>query len=83
MKTNEIIKKLVGNKIFSCEFIKSDGTKRKMHGRLKVKKHLKGGNLKHSPDELNYLIVYDLKARGYRTVNLNTLQWLKCGDIKL
>ncbi len=68
------LRELVGTKIFSVEFVKQDGTERKMVCRLGVTKHLKGGELKHSPEKLNHLIVFDLQTMGYRTINVNTLK---------
>lgn len=70
----EQLKKMVGKKIFTVKFTKKDGTKRIMNCRLGVKKHLKGGKLGYNPSELNYLIVYDLVKKGYRTINVNTLE---------
>jgi len=68
------LRELVGNKIFSVEFTKKDGSLRKMVCRLGVKKHLKGGELKYNPEELNYLTVCDLQSEEYRTINVNTLK---------
>ena len=76
MKTNEI-KKLVGSRIFSVVFTKKDGSERKMLCRTGVTKHLKGGVKKYDDDALNYLTVYDLRKKAYRTINLNTLTQLK------
>jgi hypothetical protein len=70
------LKELVGNKIFAVEFIKKDGSLRKMVCRLGVKKHLKGGELKYSPEDFNYLTVFDLQSEEYRTINVNTLRSL-------
>lgn len=67
-------KKMVGGKIFSVEFIKKDGTLRKMVCRLGVKKHLKGGSLGYDAEALNYLTVFDLQSEEYRTINVNTLK---------
>lgn len=66
-----------GNKIFSVEFIKKDGTVRKMRAMLGVKIHLKGGELSYNAEGKNYLIVWDLDKKGYRTINFNTLQHIK------
>jgi hypothetical protein len=68
------LRELVGNKIFSVEFIKKNGTLRKMVCRLGVKKHLKGGELGYDPEALNYLTVFDLQSEEYRTINVNTLK---------
>lgn len=61
-------------KFFSVTFEKKDGTLRKMVCRTGVKKHLKGGTLKHNPAELGHAIVYDVQKKGYRTINMNTVK---------
>ncbi len=67
-------------KIFSCEFIKKDGSLRKMVARLGVAKNLKGG--KNGVSSKNSLItVYDMAKQAYRMVNLETLQTVKIGGI--
>lgn len=71
------VKATLGSKIFSVQFYKKDGTLREMTCRLGVTKHLKGGELKHNPSELNHLIVFDMQKGGYRTINFNTLVKIK------
>lgn len=73
----EQLKKELGTRIFSATFIKKNGELRKMHCRLKVTKHLKGGEKKYDSEALNYLTVYDLKKKDYRTINLSSLIELK------
>lgn len=68
------VKKIVGNKIFTIEFIKKDGSLRVMNARLGVTKHLQGGEQKYNPEELNYLTVFDMQTGAYRTINCNTIQ---------
>jgi len=70
-----------GKKIFSCEFIKKDGTIRKMVARLGVKKYLRGGtnNIK---DKHSYLTVFDMKKREYRLINLETLKKIKLSGVE-
>ena len=70
-------KKELGSKIFSATFIKKNGEIRKLHCMLKVTKYLKGGEKKYNTDSLNYITVYDLKNKGYRTLNLNTIIEIK------
>lgn len=74
-------KETVSDKFFTVEFIKKDGTIRQMNARLGVTKHLQGGELKYSPNDLGYVTVYDVKTKGYRTINLNTLTSLKVNGI--
>lgn len=71
----ESIKKLVGNKFFSAEFIKKNGEKRKMLARLGVKKYLKGGTKGYEYDDL--LTVYDMQKKAYRTIPVNRLLSVK------
>jgi hypothetical protein len=72
MKKKNLIN-FVGNGFFSVTFVKKNGEKRTMNCRLGVKKHLKGGQKSYDDANYNYLTVYDLKKKGYRTVNLDTL----------
>jgi hypothetical protein len=66
-------------KFFTVTFIKKDGSERVMNARLGVKKYLKGGTLKYNPEDFNYITVYDMGVKDYRTVNANTIQKLKIG----
>lgn len=68
---------VVGGKIFSAKFVKKDGTIRQIRARLGVKKYLAGGELSYNPSEKNYLIVFDLDKKAYRTINFNTLLEIK------
>ena len=78
-KTVELLHKTHG-KIFSCEFIKKDGSVRKMIARLGVAKNLKGGA--NGASAKNSLItVYDMAKRAYRMINLETLTALKVGGV--
>ena len=78
-KTVELIKATNG-KIFACEFIKKDGSVRKMIARLGVAKNLKGG--KNGASEKNSLMtVWDMMAGGYRMINLETIQRLKVSGL--
>lgn len=66
--------------IFTAEFIKKDGTVRIMNCRTGVKKHLRGGRLAFNPKDYGLLPVFDLKKKGYRFVNLNTLRSISHGQ---
>ena len=83
----EEAKKLIhitNGKIFSSTFIKKDGTHRLLTGRLKVTKGLKE-NAKprpYDPSKYNLQPVYDLKAKDYRMLNLNTLITLSINKTK-
>jgi hypothetical protein len=60
-------------KIFGVTFIKKDGTTRNMTARLGVRKDLKGIGLSFSPDERNLIVVFDMRKKAYRMVNLSTI----------
>lgn len=72
----KIIKATKGH-IFSCSFIKKDGTIRDMVCRLGVKKYLKGGQLGFNPEEKGLIIVFDTAIKQYRCINVKTLMALK------
>lgn len=57
--------------MFGIDYIKQDGTARSLTGRLDVAP-LKGGKNKVEALDRSYLTVFDVEARGYRTVNLDT-----------
>ena len=71
-------------KIFTVFFEKKNGEVRKMNCRTGVKKYLK------EKDELtksvtkdsnkNHIIVFDMKAHGYRTVNLEKVSEIRFND---
>lgn len=68
-----LIKNLAGGTIFSCDFIKKDGSARTMTCRLGVKKHLRGGELPFDPVEKGLLPVFDMQKQDYRMINLKTV----------
>lgn len=72
----EMIKELNG-RIFHVNFIKKDGSERKMLCRTGVTKHLKGGELSYDPIEKGLLSVFDMEKGEYRMVNLNTIITIK------
>ena len=78
-KTEEIIKTTNG-KIFSCEFIKKDGSLRKMIARVGVSKNLKGGN-NGARDKNALVTVFDMVTGAYRMINLETLTALKVAGV--
>ena len=80
MKVNkEQAKDLIYNlrgRMFGATFIKKDGSIRKMNCRTGVAKYIKGGSKPlYSYD--NLVRVFDLKKKGYRTINIDTLQSLR------
>jgi len=67
------LKNILGGKIFSAVFIKKNGERRKIHCRLGVKKYVTGKGLSYNQDYYNYLTVYDLQKKAYRTLNVDTI----------
>mgnify|MGYP000021997382 CR=1 FL=1 len=75
------LKKLVSDgKIFHVEFIKrSTGELRKMRCRLGVTKHLKGGGKAYSAKAKKLLTVFDMEAKGYRSIPIEGICSLQVG----
>jgi len=72
------IKEQAGGTIFSVGFMKrTTGEFRHMVCRLGVRKHLKGGEQGYDPISKGLLTVYDVINRGYRTIPLENLLWVK------
>lgn len=67
----DLIQKQMG-RFVGIDFIKKDGTLRSLNGRLGVAKHLKTASCEDRED-LPYVVMYDVKARGYRSVNMATV----------
>lgn len=75
-----MFKRLKG-KLFTVNFVKATGEKRKLSGRCGVKKGVKG--VRKGVEKENLLGVYDMVAHDFRFINLSTLKSLKCGKIEL
>jgi len=80
--TQEEAKRLIkatNGKFFTVTFIKKDGTERVMNARLGVEVYLKGGQLAYDAEAKGLITVYDMKSKGYRMVNVNTIKYIKIG----
>lgn len=75
-----IIEATVQDKFFTIEFVKSDGSIRKINGRLGVEKHKKGGRDCNTNKQM--MTVYDNYTKGYRNVNLTKINSLIVDGIK-
>jgi hypothetical protein len=71
MKLDQFILSSNG-KFVTVEFIKKDGTLRKINGRLGVKAPLKGG--KSTLDANQFITIYSMADQGYRAINRETIQ---------
>ena len=69
--------KSTNGKFFSAEFIKADGSKRKIVARVGCHIGVKGTSNRKQKEHL--IAVYEPKVKGWRTINLETLQHFKCG----
>lgn len=83
MKVTEFKEMVSDGKIFTVEFIKKDGTLRKMNARLGVKKYVKGVGLAFDPIEKNLLPVFDMQKNAYRMINATTIQSIKVGGVQI
>ena len=81
-----IVKTLIvanGDKFVGVTFTKKDGQKRSLNGRLHARsKTGKAPTTAHLPE---YLTIYDVKAGGFRTINLDTVESIrmKGGEFKI
>jgi hypothetical protein len=67
-------------RIFSVRFTKrTTGEERTMTARTGVKKHLRGGDAAYSFSAKSLLSVYDLNAKGYRSIPLDGIISLREG----
>ena len=76
-KAKELISQSNG-RIFSSVFIKKNGEHRLINARIKVTKHLKkdAKPQPYEPSKYNLLCVFDMINKGYRMINVDTLQTL-------
>ena len=67
-----------GTKFASVTFIKKDGTKRVMNGRIGCHKGVKGVGRKFQKE--NLVTVFDAQAKEYRMINVDTMLTFNCGN---
>jgi len=73
--TKSIAKGIIENtkgKFFTVRFVKKDATVRTINCRLGVKKHTNGGA--NNVDQNDFVTVYSVSDKGYRNINLSTVQ---------
>lgn len=76
------VRNLVEDKFFSIEFVKKDGSLRKLTGRLGVKKHLRGGEDSTAHID-KYLNVFENNSdTKFRKVNLETTRKIVVGKVE-
>lgn len=77
LKRSSLYRLVEGNKgrIFTVDFVKKDGSKRRMNCRTGVVKDLKGGECgipRHLLKGRPFVVVWDMVAEGYRVFNVET-----------
>lgn len=77
---NKQFKDFVGSKIFGVDFVKADGSLRTYKAKVDVNKYTKGGSnpVEHKP---HLVTIFEMNSKQYRTLNLNTVKGLRCGDL--
>jgi hypothetical protein len=83
MSSSKVFASMIDNsngKMVTVTFIKQDGSTRILNGRLGVKKYLKGG--KTSTNTAEYISIYDVQNKGYRSINRNTIVALRMQGIE-
>jgi len=80
----QIKKAMLSGLIFVVKFTKKDKTLRTMTARMGVKKHLvhNDGRKSTTAHIEKYITVFDMGKKAYRTVNVETMTYFKCGNIK-
>ena len=72
--SRERFDKIAGDgKIASVDFIKKDGSLRKMVFRTKVTKGVTGEGMKYHPSDYGLRAVYDMQKRDFSMINLETV----------
>lgn len=77
---DSIMSVINSGRIFTACFTKKDGSERVMNCRTKVSKYVTGRGKKVTLKK-SLKRVYDLKKKGYRTINLKTLKWVKADGL--
>ena len=72
--TREAFDEIAGDgKIASADFIKKDGSLRKMVFRTKVTKGVTGEGMKYNPSDYGLRTVFDMQKGAFRHINLETV----------
>ena len=80
-KAKQLIKESKGL-IFSTSFTKKDGSHRLMNARLKKYISKTGRKAPYKAEDFNLIPIYDMKSKGWRSLNLNTLLTLSINKTK-
>ena len=80
-RAKELIKDSKGL-IFAATFTKKDGSHRLMNARLKKYISKTGRKAPYKAEDFNLIPIYDMKSKGWRSLNLNTLITLSINKTK-
>jgi hypothetical protein len=80
-KAKELIKQSKGL-IFSTTFLKVDGSHRLMNARLKKYISKTGRKAPYKAENYDLIPIYDMKSKGWRSLNLKTLITLSINKTK-
>ena len=80
-KAKELIKESKGL-IFSATFTKKNGEHRLMNARLKKYISKTGRPAPYKAEDYNLIPIYDMKYKGWRSLNINTLITLSINKTK-
>tara|TARA_R110002167_G_scaffold1807_2_gene8747 strand:+ start:217 stop:492 length:276 start_codon:yes stop_codon:yes gene_type:complete len=80
-RAKELIKNSKGL-IFSTTFTKVDGSHRLMNARLKKYISKTGRKAPYKAEDYDLIPIYDMKLKGWRSLNLNTLITLSINKTK-
>lgn len=69
-----ILTEQIKDKVFTCVFVKKDGTIRSMNCRKGVSKYVTGKGLKFNPNDYDIMPVFDMQKQKYRMINLATVK---------
>lgn len=64
---------------FTAVFEKKNGQLRALNGRVGVSKYVSGEGQKFDPRAYDLVTVYDVRAKGYRMINLRGMKSFKSG----
>ncbi len=78
VEVTKLIHEFVGSHFFSLSFIKLDGSKRMLNGKLDA-----NTRTNKSAEGKYHMTVYDVQIQGYRNVNVETIQWIRCHGVEV
>jgi len=79
--TLKSIIRTANNKFVGLTFVKKDGSVRRLNGRMNIAS--KTGAAPTVAGLSEYLTIFDMQARNYRNVNMDTIQSIRTGGVEL